>query len=134
MHVSQLRHEEAVHLDGDRLEEICHQFGYGDAEAAICAAMEDLAVLLQQAGKMWRGGDMASLEVTARQIAGVAERIGMAGLARVAGDVMTLAGTSDCAGLGQSHGSVALSATVARMRRLGERSLLAIWDRQDLMV
>jgi len=125
MHVSELRHEEAICLDADRLEEICHQLGYAGGETAICAAMEDLAELLQQAVKKWRRGDLAGLEVTTRQAIGIADRIGMAGLARVAGDVM---------GLSMGHDGAALAATVARMRRLGEQSLLAIWDRQDLTI
>lgn len=125
MLVSELRHEEAVYLDADRLEEICQQFGYSGGEVAICAAMEDIADLLQQAGKQWRGQDLSGLEASARQAAVLAERIGMSGLARVAGNVMALTEGKDMA---------ALAATVARMRRLGEQSLLAIWDRQDLTI
>ena len=134
MQVSELRPAEVVYLDGDRLEEICHQLGYSGGETAICAAMEDLAALMQVAGKLWLNGDVSTLECTARQIAAVAERIGMSGLARVAGDVTTLSGTPDCGPLGESHITTALAATVARMRRVGEQSLLAIWDRQDLMI
>jgi len=134
MQVSELRHDEAVYLDGDRLEEICHQLGYTGGEVAICAAMEDLASLMSAAGKLWQAGDVATLECTARQIIGVAERIGMSGLARVAGDVMALAATPDSGPLGESHLATALSATVARLRRVGEQSLLAIWDRQDLTI
>ncbi len=125
MQVSELRHDESVYLDTDRLEEICFRLGYAGGETAICAAMEDLAALLHQAGKSWKQGDVAALETGARQVVDLADRIGMSGLARVAGDV---------AALSQGHDSAALAATVARMRRMGEQSLLAIWDRQDLLI
>ena len=125
MQVSEMRLEEPVYLDGDRLEEICQQLGYSGGETAICAAMEDLAALLHHAAKLWRAGDVDTLELAARQVAAVSDRIGMVGLSRVAGSVIELAGGDDAA---------ALAATVARMWRLGERSLLAIWDREDLMI
>ena len=125
MPVSDLKPAEAVYLDTDRLEEICSRLGYSGGETAICAAMEDLAAMLHQAGVLWKAGEPVALAQMARQIAAVADRIGMSSLARVAGDVAELCGGFDTAALG---------ATVARMRRLGEQSLLAIWDRQDLTI
>lgn len=122
MPVSDLEPAEAVYLDTDRLEEICNRLGYSGGETAICAAMEDVAAMLHKATVMWKADDLGALVQVAQQIASVADRIGMAGLARVAGDVLSLCDGSD---------APALAATVARMRRLGEQSLLAIWDRQD---
>lgn len=55
----------------------------------------------------------------------IAEQIGMAGLARVAGDVTNAIDEGD---------AVATAATLCRMIRVGERSLTAIWDLQDLSV
>ena len=125
MGVSQLRPCEAVHLDTDRLDEMCVRLGYKKAEAAICAAMEDIAVLLQYSGNLQRSGDMDSLQLTVRQIEGLAERTGMVALASVAANVGQLTQRGD---------QNALAATVARMRRLGEQSLIAIWDREDLSI
>ena len=125
MQVSQLRLDEAVSLDTECLEEICNRLGYRGGEIAISVAMEDLAVLLYQATKYWTGGDLKALEPTSRQIAGAARRMGLLGLARVATDVTTLCHGAD---------TTALAATVARMRRVGERSLLAIWDCEDLTI
>ena len=122
MLVSDLRPDEPVYLDLDRLEDICNQLGYSGGETAICAAMEDVAAMLHKATVMWQADELGALERVAQQIASVADRIGMAGLARVAGDVLSLCDGFD---------APALAATVARMRRLGERSLLAIWDQQD---
>lgn len=122
MPVSDLKLAEAVCLNTERLEDICNALGYSGGETAICAAMEDLAAMLQEATVLWRAAEPGALRTTARQIADVADRIGMVGLSGVAGDVATLCGGAD---------DPALAATVARMRRLGEQSLLAIWDRQD---
>ena len=99
--------------------------GLPKAEAAICTAMEDLAVLLQYACTLVKGDDLDSLNMTARQIEGLAERIGMVKLSRVAVDVYLLCGRDD---------KPALHATVSRMRRVGEQSLIAIWDREDLSI
>ena len=49
----------------------------------------------------------------------------MAKLARVANDVQRLSGRDDVN---------ALAATVSRLRRVGEKSLLAIWNREDVPV
>lgn len=125
MEVSQLRPDEAVHLNMEKLDRMCTQLGYDGAELEISHAMEDLAVLLQQAGRCWRTKEYVTLKQVAEQTQNVANRIGMIGLECVAADVVDLS---------QSDDMNALAATVARMRRLGELSLLAIWDRADLIV
>lgn len=125
MGVSQLRPFEAVSLDTELLDEMCARLGYQKAEAAISSAMEDIAVLLQYSGTLIKAGDLESLRMTARQIEGLAKRTGMVALARVGSDVHGLCHGADAA---------ALAATVARMRRLGEQSLIAIWDREDLSI
>ena len=125
MYVSELKQTERVCLDTDRLDEICTELGYSGGEAAICAAMEDLAVLLQEVGALRGTADRDGLLEVAEQVEMLAGQIGMIGLTRVASDVAGLCRTSDDA---------ALAATLARLRRLGEQSLLAMWDRQDLTV
>jgi len=77
MGVSQLRHCEAVNLDTDLLDQLCSRIGHKEAEEAIRAAMEDLAILLQYAGSLLRNNELHTLELTARQIDAVALRIGM---------------------------------------------------------
>lgn len=125
MHVSELKLAEQVFLDTERLDEICARLGEGGAETAICTAMEELAELLQLAGGLRRAGQVDVLGKTAAEVKQLAICIGMPGLARVSDDVRSLCAGSDAA---------ALAATVARMRRLGEQSLLAMWDQQDLTV
>lgn len=123
MQVTELRPVEPVLLDVARLQDLCCTLGPVGGETAIVAAMEDLAALLDKAGSYWRAGDQDRLDLTVRQVATVAHRIGMVAVARVAGDVRRLCARTDSAGL---------AAAVARLLRLGERSLLAVWDIEDL--
>ena len=125
MGVSQIKPFETVILDTDLLDQMCARLGYNKAEAAISSAMEDLAVLLQYCGTLHGAGELDTLRVTCRQIETVAKRVGMGSLARVATDVAYLCHGGDPAALG---------ACVARLRRLGEQSLIAIWDREDLSI
>ena len=125
MGVSQIRPVETVRLDTEMLEQMCLRMGYSKAEVAITTAMEDLAVLLQYSGTLLRAGELDTLEVTCAQIEAVARRVGMAALCRVARDVARLCDRPDPAALG---------ATVARLQRLGEQSLIAICDREDLSI
>ena len=125
MYVSELKQTERVCLDTDRMDEICAELGYRGGEASICAALEDLAVLLHEVGASRAGIDRSSLMESAEQVEILAGQIGLIGLSRVAGDVVGLCEIPDDA---------ALAATLARLRRLGEQSLLAMWDRQDLSV
>jgi hypothetical protein len=125
MRVSKLWHEEDVRVDVFRLEEICMDVGIGNSSAVICGAMEDLATLLSDAEAAWRRSDLARVQPIAAQIAGVADRVGLSKLSRVAMDVHGLCKSYDDAGLG---------ATMARLSRVGEASLFAIWEVQDVSV
>ena len=59
------------------------------------------------------------------EIADSASKIGMATLARVARDVDIVMARQDMAAIG---------ATLARLRRVGERSVYAIYDIEDMSV
>lgn len=125
MGLSQIEPKESVALDTELLDQMCARIGVSKAEAAICAAMEDLAVLLQYAGTLRRVGELDTLSQTCRQIEAVSKRVGMVVLARVAKDAVSLCDGSD---------EAALAAVTARLQRVGERSLIAIWDRDDITV
>ena len=88
---------------------------------AIGAAMEDLAILLQEARVAWDMADLPALRMRGLGIQGLADRLGMTLLTQVAGDIIALCGSRDDA---------ALAATVARLLRVGEHSLFAVWDAQ----
>ncbi|WP_188789763.1 hypothetical protein [Salipiger pallidus] len=114
---------EKAGLDPDRLEELYAQMGPRDGEDMLCRAMEELAYRLGQADRLHADHNYVDMRKCTRALRAIADQIGMSGLAHVAGHVVQCIDDGD---------AVALSATLARMSRIGERSLYAIWDLQDL--
>jgi len=123
--VVMLSQDERVRLDQDRLGELYAQLGEAGAEDVVCRAMEELAARLAHAARMFRQGHSADLRKNVRSMAAIAEQIGMLLLARVGRDVIA------CIDAGDTN---ALAATLARLLRIGERSLTAVWDLKDLSV
>lgn len=123
--VVMLTQDERVRLDQDRLGELYAQLGEAGAEDVVCRAMEELAARLTQTARTYQQGALPDLRKSARSIAAIADQIGMQALARVARDVTA------CVDTGDSNG---LAATLARLMRIGERSLTAVWDLKDLSV
>lgn len=121
----ELVQEEKVRLNSDRLHTLYLQLGEHSAEDVVCRALEELAVRLSHCERLWRAEDWDALRKSARSLIAIADQIGMVELARVAGDVTNSIDASDMAALG---------ATLFRLIRVGERSLMAIWDLQDLSV
>lgn len=120
-----LTHVETVRLDPDRLGVLYSQLGPVAAEDVICRAIEELAVRLTRCERQWRQDSLAELRRSARSLVAIADQVGMVALARIAGDVTSTIDTGDPAAIG---------ATLFRLIRVGERSLTAIWDLQDLSV
>lgn len=120
-----LLHEEVVRLDPDRIGALYNQLGDVGAENVVCRAMEELAIRMSDLPPLLRKNDLTQLAKIARSLVGIAEQIGMMTLARVARDVATCAHNGDLAALG---------ATMARLSRIGDRSLAAVWDMQDMSV
>ena len=121
--VTLLKQDETVRLDSDRLGELYAQLGEAGAEDVVCRAMEELAARLAYAERMYRLGHHADLRKSVRSLAAIADQVGMFTLARVARNVIGCVDTGD---------AIALAATLARLLRIGERSLTAGWDLQDL--
>jgi len=117
-----LRPEEAISLDHARLEELSARLGTKGAEAVVARAMEELAGRLARVDKLYRRGEREEMARAARAMIGIADQIGMASLAQVAGEVTRMADGRD---------DTALAALVARLVRIGEGSLMAVWDLQD---
>ncbi len=116
---------ETVRLDPDRLGGLYHQLGEAGAEDVVCRAIEELAVRLTHCERLWRQQDCERLRKTARSLIAISDQIGMTALARVAGNVTDVIDNGD---------SAAIGATLFRLLRVGERSLSAVWDLQDLSV
>ncbi|PTQ74868.1 hypothetical protein [Celeribacter persicus] len=121
MVVSKLRPDGTVEVDRDLLDQLYSQLGTSGADGVVSRAMEELAVRLAKVESSYRKGQLPELQRAARSMIAISEQIGMVTFARVVGDVSALALTDD---------STALAACVERLMRIGENSLLAVWDLQ----
>lgn len=120
-----LAYDEGVRLDQDRLTELYRQLGDEGAEDVVCRALEEIAVRLSYASKLFARGDLQDMRKCVRSLSAIADQIGMVALSRVALDVCTCIDQGD---------EVALTATLARLSRTGDTSLTAIWDLQEFMM
>ena len=118
-------HKETFWLDPGKLSELYAQLGEAGAEDVVCRAIEELAVRLSHCERLWRQDDMPNLRKSARSLIAIAEQIGMCAMAGVARDVT---------GAIDSEDQAAVSATLFRLLRIGEKSLTAVWEQQDLSV
>ncbi|MGV6804426.1 MAG: hypothetical protein ACWA49_09485 [Ruegeria sp.] len=120
-----LEQTESVCLDPDRLNGLCRQLGDRNALNVLCRTVEELAVRLSNCERLWRQGDRSGLRKCAKSLVAISDQVGMTALARVAGNVAQTVDAGD---------TVATGATLSRLLRVGERSLTAIWDQQDLSI
>lgn len=120
---TRLRPDEPVRLERGRLAALYDSAGAAQAEQIICRAMEEIALRLALMERAYAAAEFAALAKAARGLAAIADPVGMAGLARVAGDVATCAERRD---------ATALGAVLARLMRISDRSLIAVWDQADL--
>lgn len=123
--VARLRVKETARLDCARLEALVRGMGEAQAERFVCRRLEDVALQLNRVDSAWRRGDVARVRQGADDIAGLAAAIGLTTLSRVARDVSGVVPRGDMA---------ALAATTGRLTRIGEASLMSIWDQQDRRV
>lgn len=123
--ISTLTLAEPIRLDPDRLGALYCQLGEAAAEDVICRAIEELAVRLTYCNRLWQLNEREELRKSARSLIAIAEQIGMTTLARVAGDVTQAIDADD---------TIAEAAILSRLIRIGEGSLTAVWDLQDLSV
>ncbi|MEO0357207.1 MAG: hypothetical protein AAF386_02715 [Pseudomonadota bacterium] len=115
--------DEGVQLDSDQLGALYSHLGSEEADVVVCRALEELANRLSLIERSYYQSDFTGLAKATRGLVGIADQVGMKKLANVAQDVVVLAQDSD---------SPALAAALARLVRLGDRSLTAIWEVQDL--
>lgn len=118
-------HKENVRLDPGKLSELYSQLGETGAEDVVCRAIEELAVRLSHCERLWRQDNMENLRKNARSLIAISDQIGMTAMAAIARDVTNAIDGKDQA---------AVAATVFRLLRVGERSLTAVWEQQDLSI
>lgn len=112
-------------LDPQKLTDLYTQLGESSAEDVVCRAIEELAVRLTHCERLWRQQDTEQLRKSARSLIAISEQIGMSDMAKIAKDVTDTIDSGDLP---------AVAATLFRLIRVGESSLTAIWEQQDLSI
>lgn len=120
--ISILRVEESARFNPDRLEALCREIGEIEAEREVAIGLEQITMALAQLPRLRDAGDVLQMEVVLGDLAHMAGRIGMESLGRVAQDVLRTLARGDVPAFG---------ATFARLERVGERSVRAVWDIED---
>jgi hypothetical protein len=120
--VTELRPEEPARFDPERLEDLCRRIGEVPAEAEVALALHRISDALTSLSDPDPARDAAVLRAALTALARDAGTIGMSTLALVSRHVL------DCLDRGDAR---AFSATLARLFRVGERSLHAVWDLED---
>lgn len=117
--------KERAFVESSQIDLLRAQLGASVAEGVICRALEELGHRLGRVERFLETNDMTDLHRTVRSVAAIAAQIGLAGLVQVAGDVQQCQEDGD---------HTALHATTARLIRVGEQSLTAIWDTHDQLI
>ncbi len=125
MSVVTLNIEEAVHFEPRCLADLYRSLGEIGAENVLCDTMEELTIQLVRADRLGKRGKTDEVAKIAKQIGPVADRIGLLGLGQVARDLVACIEQEDAASFG---------AVLARLSRMGDRSLTTIWDPQNMTV
>ncbi len=120
-----LEHKETVRLDHDQLELLVMQLGPVGADQLVSHAMEELAIAIARVERHHRDGALDHVASSVHAMVAIANQVGMTTLARVGRDVLSLIGSSD---------GTAYCAALARLIRIGEQSLVAVWDLQDMRI
>ena len=87
--------------------------------------MEELALRLSHCSRLHTAESFEELRKCARSLIAIADQIGMHVLSRVAADVILSVDMND---------RTSIAATLSRLLRIGEQSLTAIWDLQDITI
>ena len=121
--ITALTPAEHAHVDRARVAAIMAELGEAAAQQVICMALEQLAAILTSVEMALARDDRAQAVADAERMSRLAWQIGLVSLAGVAMDLGAAAERGDHA---------ALSAIRQRLRRVGNQSLTAIWDRAAL--
>lgn len=113
---------EPISIDGDRVSILLRDLGSAGAERVISRAANEISDRLLLVETSWAESDFCRLRRTAQSLIAISDQVGMHLLAHVACDVASLSDGGD---------DPALAATIARLQRVGEGSLSAMWAGQE---
>lgn len=117
-----LRHDEGVRLEIERLVGLYAEHGHRRAEYIVGRAVEEMAAQIADLQQVADTGPQPALVAASERLMRSAMRVGLTSVARVARDVGQASHAGD---------RTALAAILARLTRIGDRSLTAIWDLLD---
>lgn len=123
--VLRLQYSEPVRLDRSQLDVLYKSLGPAGADEVVARALDALGDALALASAQYRTGQIEELRGALHNVVALSQQVGMTLLARIGRDVLELSHTFDAAAFG---------ATMARLERIGEGSLVAVWDLQDLSI
>lgn len=123
MKLARLATHETVSIDHRRLGDIVAELGISGAHNVIGLAVEQIALALVALRDLAVAGDMESAAQQADRLSRLAWQVGFLSLAAVAMDVMATA---------ERHDHPAFAATVARLGRVGNKSLTDVWEMEAL--
>ncbi|MGV6811343.1 MAG: hypothetical protein ACWA47_03785 [Brevirhabdus sp.] len=123
MSISDLTPVETAHVDPDVLAGLHARLGQAGAEAALVSATEQSLNSLAAIRTAFGCGNLEGLELLSGSLGELAAQMGMITYANVARAV------ADCAKTGDAN---ALAATMARLERISDRSVLSAWGLDDL--
>ncbi|MEM6306491.1 MAG: hypothetical protein AAF701_00725 [Pseudomonadota bacterium] len=118
-----LTHDDAIVMDTELLGDLYENLGEACADTVICRALDDLSTHMATVERCYNTSDMAGLTQAGMAVADIAQQLGMKNLHSVAQDVGHLSSIAD---------GPALAAAIARLVRLGDRALTAVWEVQDM--
>lgn len=116
---------EDVEFDRARQIALIEAMGEAEADRVIGRAIEEIAARLTRIERAFEQGEVARVEKGARGLATIAEQTGLPTVRRLALIVAGLTATND---------APALAANISRLIRVGEISLITIWDVSDVSV
>lgn len=121
--VTELRVDEPARFNPERLESLCNTMGETAAEAEVAHALDRIAAVVRRLPSLDDDARPPALIFDIGALAKDADLIGMATLARVSRDVLACLSRND---------DISTAATLARLARVGERSIHAVWELEDL--
>ena len=122
--LSRLFFREEVDFDRQRMTDLVHARGMRAAEALLTQAMEDLAHGMGALEQAYAAADFRRMGRESRRLAACTEAVGLVSVERSALDLARLSDAGDGA---------AIAAVLCRLIRMGEASLVSVWEAGDLV-
>ena len=123
--VAYINPDERPRMDPDRLMELQRLFDDPGADDVLGRAVQALAARMAECQRLYQAGRLEEMRRNLRSQIIISDQIGMVSMAGAARHVQNCLDRED---------TVALAATLARLLRIGDRSLSAVWDLPDLSI